>query len=401
MNARVLPLLLLTLLPLACSGGQATTGSVPASPSATPLPPTTTPILPDRFFLVGETSPALQVLAGTTPKGDIYVVTTNGYVPAPGGQPCAGAGEVRVNGSMYRATRRPDGFTVSTNAQHPNTPSFRIEVEASVTAEGQATGTARITPPTCDTGPIAWTGRLVSDQEFAAVLAAFTRQDVLDLFGLSAPAAAAVDLAAVIPVTQETARTASSSAAQQPPGRPATTAGASPLPKAIPVRPAVGPLRQVVRVQGDSLPPEIQRILTFLPVPDGLTFVFSDNPSPNGGYFSNEREIRGPTRAASDKGLPAGVPRPQTFENGLAHEICHAYQHWQILADGLREPDEHVKGDFERSWYQTPEGQAFIQASLRTVISAVEDFANVCAFWYLNGPCTEPVPRGWCEVSLP
>jgi len=239
MNARVLPLLLLTLLPLACSGGNAQTGSaMPSQAQATP-PPTATPTLPDRFFLVGEASAALQVLAGTTPTGDLYVVTTNGYVPAPGGQPCTGGGEVRVNGSFYRASRKPDGFALSANGQHPNTGSFRIEAEGTVTAEGQATGTVRITTPTCDTGTVAWSGRLVSDQEFAAVLATFTRQEVLDLFGLSAPPPSSVDLAALIPVTQASGPTKSSATASPAsPARasaplPAPTAPASPISLAL------------------------------------------------------------------------------------------------------------------------------------------------------------------------
>lgn len=71
----------------------------------------------------------------------------------------------------------------------------------------------------------------------------------------------------------------------------------------------------------------------------------------------------------------------------VTHEICHAHQHRVVLDAGLEVgPDL----DLASQWYRTEQAQAFFraggQASLpgHAHIDPYQDFANVCAFWYLR-----------------
>lgn len=73
----------------------------------------------------------------------------------------------------------------------------------------------------------------------------------------------------------------------------------------------------------------------------------------------------------------------------IAHEVCHAHQHRVVLDAGMEVgPDL----DLASQWYRTNQGQAFFiaggQASLpgHAHIDPYQDFANVCAFWYLRRP---------------
>ncbi len=329
----------------------------------------------------------LQILAGTTPKGDLYVVTTNGYVPAPGGQPCMGGGEVRTNGTFLRASRKSDGFALSANGQHPNTGSFRIEAEGTVTAEGQATGTVHITTATCDSGVVAWTGRLVSDQEFAAVLSAFTRQEVQNLFGLAAPAASAVDLAAIIPMTHPTP-----TATLVP--RPISTI--SPLTAAPTIQPTQAPKQAET-----SFPPEVGNLLSKLSTPSGIhlyissTACASDGSCPPSGvvawYNARGREV---VLARQPNSSVVSVTGEVTMSS-VAHELCHGHQHQQVLESGWANPNDI------QHWLDLPEGRAYTAATgwrlegstwtktgrgIYGQTTPIEDYAVACAVWYLSGP---------------
>ncbi len=91
----------------------------------------------------------------------------------------------------------------------------------------------------------------------------------------------------------------------------------------------------------------------------------------------------------------------------LAHEICHAHQHQMIIEAGLGDPALRPPAP-QLLWDETPEGRAFFEATgwkregpeqysraqdepegwkipdWNPTHPAVEDFAEVCAFWYMN-----------------
>ena len=72
-----------------------------------------------------------------------------------------------------------------------------------------------------------------------------------------------------------------------------------------------------------------------------------------------------------------------TYEEMLfwvTHEVCHAHQHRMVLDAGLP----------QGGWEETPEGEAFLAAGGRSnlpsnpSVNPFEDFANICATWYLR-----------------
>ncbi len=331
---------------------------------------------------------------------------------------------MRTNGAFLRASRKLGGFTLSASGQHPNTPSFHLEADGAVTPEGQASGTVRITSATCDTGQVPWSGRLVSDQEFAAVLAALTRQEVLDQFGLAVPSTS-VDLAAMLPLTEglrsitQGAATATTSAPQRPaPGTP---------PAATTMTPTVR-LPQPIRIPEGCQEwlQEVIPLLLRLPVPEGLCWHSGDVPKTQvacnnfipapGCYLWRTRTINTLTSGVQAT-LPKGLDLPKTYPLGLAHEICHAHQHWQILNSGLGEPKEGPGGSLVE-WFDTAQGKAFSAAASAASASATnrdgsdyplytnagavhprEMFAEVCAAWSVRGvgPVEAGAYSGWVE----
>jgi hypothetical protein len=76
------------------------------------------------------------------------------------------------------------------------------------------------------------------------------------------------------------------------------------------------------------------------------------------------------------------VRRARTWLGALDHEVCHAHQHWQILSAG-----SEMRAGLD-AWLSTEQGKAFVQAvnqtqGLRFSGESIEDFANVCYWWYL------------------
>jgi hypothetical protein len=162
-------------------------------------------------------------------------------------------------------------------------------------------------------------------------------------------------------------------------------------------------------------PIALGRMLTRIGVPGGLCLrLFSNidefkaalpgNPIGVGGYSAPIRTISGLTIQAQDS-LPIPIDRPLSDLLGLAHEICHAHQHWQMLVNGLGEPRDSSRAAL-LPWFQTPEGKAFMNAVYSTPgyvstgpVDPIEDFANICAAWYTRdlGPVESKAALGWVD----
>ena len=130
-------------------------------------------------------------------------------------------------------------------------------------------------------------------------------------------------------------------------------------------------------------PSFIAELLEVLPTPEGLCLV----------RFSEISQAPSPSCIGCYEPLPREVwfSKPPPFGGELAalsHEACHAHQHWSTLEAGIG----------YSSWLETPEGKAFAAASQQAIsetgirpdpiafdpwgAAPMEDFAQVCNFWY-------------------
>lgn len=167
-------------------------------------------------------------------------------------------------------------------------------------------------------------------------------------------------------------------------------------------RPNVGPLHQDVRVEGGALPPEVQRMPTFLPLPSGLSVIYYTDvdafrglcSGSAGCYESRQRQIK---HLAPEVYSSVTLRKAPTFAWGMAHEMCHAYQHEQVLESGWANPNDI------RHWLDMPQGLAFqavadaifndLQArGIRSAGDRLEDFANVCALWFIDNRTARSIP---------
>lgn len=140
-------------------------------------------------------------------------------------------------------------------------------------------------------------------------------------------------------------------------------------------------------------PPEVEATLARLPVPSGLYLSLTTFDRPSGGGCPG-----GKTPANYNDELSRAELNVEwtqcyggTYQEMLywvTHECCHAHQHRMILNAGLS-----VGGDPNArlvTWLETPEGRAFKAAGGRSnlpynpSVNPIEDFANVCASWYLR-----------------
>jgi hypothetical protein len=143
-------------------------------------------------------------------------------------------------------------------------------------------------------------------------------------------------------------------------------------------------------------PPEVEAILNRLLVPSGLHLSLTtfERPEyvtgggcPGGKTPANyNHELRRVELNAEWKQCYGGTYEEMLF--WVTHEISHAHQHRMILNAGLS-----VGGDPNArlvTWLETPEGRAFMAAGGRSnlpknaSVNPIEDFANVCASWYLR-----------------
>jgi hypothetical protein len=91
----------------------------------------------------------------------------------------------------------------------------------------------------------------------------------------------------------------------------------------------------------------------------------------------------------------------------VQHELCHAHQHWTINRGDALPPSDY---DLE-SWYDTAQGSSFAAAvaSLpwpwsHSAVSALEDFAWTCAYWYADPAyllAASPQRFEWAATNLP
>lgn len=86
-----------------------------------------------------------------------------------------------------------------------------------------------------------------------------------------------------------------------------------------------------------------------------------------------------------------------------AHEVCHAHQQWAAEDAGFSGTS---------SWYDTAEGRNFIEVTGESGPFALENAAQICAFWYNPGGVWDwppeqwdynmpPAKRAWAERWLP
>lgn len=159
-----------------------------------------------------------------------------------------------------------------------------------------------------------------------------------------------------------------------------------------------GPAQQFMideSVSGDqalkdtSWPKEVATILQALPVPEGLTLYWSPTPfgyigqGCPGGYSPANYNYLGP-RVEIYQGWQECFGGTQVeLVYWTAHEACHAHQHRMIL-------DARIPVTGLEPWVGTPEGKAFMAAGGKISfpwngsVSPVEDFANLCASWFLR-----------------
>ena len=195
-------------------------------------------------------------------------------------------------------------------------------------------------------------------------------------------------------------------------------------------------LRHVATKQLSPLPPgefydfpdDVAPLLTQLPIGDTLRLYVQPDGCPSERYppgywgsLGRECEDQGGTaQNAADyiytpknEVLLRVPPSEYASQFGryalvkvLAHEICHAHQLRMIVEAGLGDPALQPPG-LKRLWDQTPEGQAFFDATgwrregddfvgaedepegyevpkWNPSSPATEDFAVVCAFWYMD-----------------
>jgi len=113
-------------------------------------------------------------------------------------------------------------------------------------------------------------------------------------------------------------------------------------------------------------------------------------------YTSADRTVWKLTDEAEEE-LPNSPLRSFTADFVLAHELCHAHQHWQVI----KEPGLGAQFGLS-NWVETPEGRAFIQATAGLPPNFIplgggvlENFANVCAAWLLP---TSGLQQQWVDA---
>ena len=113
-------------------------------------------------------------------------------------------------------------------------------------------------------------------------------------------------------------------------------------------------------------------------------------------YTPPDRTVWKLTNAAEEQ-LPNSPLRSFTAEFVLAHELCHAHQHWQVIKEPALGPEFGLA-----SWVGTPEGRAFAQATQGLPPNFIplgggilENFANVCAAWLLP---TSGLQQQWVDA---
>ncbi|MDR7574204.1 MAG: hypothetical protein QN194_14930 [Armatimonadota bacterium] len=138
-------------------------------------------------------------------------------------------------------------------------------------------------------------------------------------------------------------------------------------------------------------------VLEDLPVPDGLSVSTSGCARDGACYWYNFYWAA--TREVVLHGNDTGR---------LAHEMCHAHQHWTINGGADLAPSDY---DLEQ-WYATAEAASYsrvatdwpwpYQISVRA--NLLEDFAEACGLWYSDPVMLRrisPARYGWMAANLP
>jgi hypothetical protein len=123
-------------------------------------------------------------------------------------------------------------------------------------------------------------------------------------------------------------------------------------------------------------PPADAKILSVLAVPAGLCLVFEPSIHPssydNGTVFDD------------GVGSPVGGRR-----HALAHELCHAHQHWVAMREGFQHIDDWVRTKQGKAWISAAgwkrRGSRWLEKPERFASdypNPLEDNADYCAMWF-------------------
>ena len=196
-----------------------------------------------------------------------------------------------------------------------------------------------------------------------------------------------------------------------------------------------------------DFPNAVQPLLNQLPVVDGLHLyaqlggcpsVRTWNPGrecidTGGALGTNSANYIDDSREVLLRLLPSDYAREYgtyAVTRTLAHEICHAHQHRMVIEAGLGDTTVRLLPP-QLLWHETPEGEAFFEATgwrregdgfsgaedepegyqvprWNPSFPAHEDFAEVCAYWYMDrDKLRETAPRrfefaeGWLHQWVP